>query len=115
MPFVLAYMIIGGILSLFYKKFFMILLGIFNTIVVGITGLYDFYAWLHDFGTDLDTRAPLYSKDVDFQPPIIACKEILNVTTCSWPYFGSIFLFITMGILCFIAYNELKGDTRETT
>ena len=106
MPFVLAYMLLGGLVTLAHRKVYMIILGLVNLVLVGIVGLYDFWKWLHSYGTELDTTAPFYDKTVDFQPPIFACKDILNVTTCSWPHIGSIFLFISMGLLVYLVIYE---------
>ena len=108
MPFILAYMLLGGLITLVHRKIYMIILGLVNLILVGIVGLYDFYKWLHNYGTKLDTSAPFYDKTVDFQPPIFACKDILNVTTCSWPHIGSLFLFASIGILIYLVIYENK-------
>ncbi len=110
MPFVLAYMIGGALFTLLYRKLYMIILGIINIFLVGAAGLYDFYQWLHDYGTDLDKTAPLYDQSIDFQPPLFACKDILNVTTCSWPYFGAHFLFLSAGILIYIVWHERRSS-----
>lgn len=108
MPYILAWMIFGGIITLFYRKVFMIYLGVIDACFVGIAGLFDYYKWLHNFGTDLDKSAPLFNPDTDFQPPLFACKDILNVTTCSWPHFGSYLLFISLALLLYIIYYEKK-------
>ena len=106
MPFVLLYMLLGAIVSLFARRIFLIFLGIVNLCLVALVGFYDYWRWLHDYGTDLDTRAPLYSPDVDFQPPLLACKDILNVTTCSSPHFGTCMLLLCGILLSFLIYHE---------
>ena len=108
MPFILAYMLLGGLITLLHRKIYMIMLGLVNLVLVGLVGLYDFWGWLHSYGTDLDTSAPLYDKSVDFQPPVFACKDILNVTTCSWPHLGAIFLLVSMGLLLYVVLYEKK-------
>ncbi len=108
MPFIIGYMILGAILTLFIRRLYMIVLGIINMCLVVTAGLYDFSLWLHNYGTELDTSAPLYDVAVDFQPPLFACKDILNVTTCSWPLWGSWFLFLSGCCLVYIIWYEYK-------
>ena len=108
MPYILAYMILGALVTFFYKKMYLLLLGLCNLILVGLAGFYDFWIWLHDYGTNLDTRAPLYDKNVDFQPPLIGCKGILNIETCSWPHLGGIFLFTSLFLLGSLIFYEYK-------
>ena len=112
MPYILAFMIFGAVITIFHRRLYMVYLGLINLILVGIAGMYDFYRWLHNFGTDMDTSAPLYSKDVDFQPPMIACKKILNVTTCSWPHIGAWILIASLAILVYIIYSERKSHEK---
>ena len=108
MPYILAFMIFGAVVTIFHNRLYMIYLGLINLLLVGAAGMFDFYRWLHDYGSDMDTTAPLYNKDVSFQPPLIACKKILNVTTCSWPNAGAYLLILSIGILGYIIYTENK-------
>lgn len=109
MPYLLAYMLAGALFTLWRRRVYLVVLGLLNLCLVGFAGIWDFWRWLHSFGTELDTTAPLYSKDVDFQPPMFACKDILNVTTCSWPHVGAIFLLASMLLLGYILYNEYQS------
>ena len=108
MPYILAFMILGAVVTIFHNRLYMVWLGLVNLLLVGIAGMVDFYKWLYDYGTDMDTTAALYNKDVDFQPPLIACKKILNVTTCSWPNAGAFLLIFSIGILGYIIWSENK-------
>ena len=108
MPYILGYTLLGALVTLWHRRVYMLWLGLLNLFLVSFAGIWDFWRWLYNYGTDLDTKAPLYDKSVDFQPPIFACKEILNVTTCSWPHWGGVFLTLSISLLIFILFLEYK-------
>lgn len=108
MPYVLAYMILGAIVAFFINRIYMVVLGIINTILVGIAGLYDFWRWEYNYGHNLHPDAPIKVPGMSYQPPLIGCKELLNITACSWPHIGGFLLIAVLGILLWIWYNEYK-------
>jgi copper chaperone NosL len=94
--------------AFFINRIYMVVLGIVNTILVGIAGLYDFWRWEYNHGHNLSPDAPIKVPGMSYQPPLLGCKELLNITACSWPHIGGILLFIVLGILFWIWYNEYK-------
>lgn len=110
MPYILGYMIIGAIIAFFINRVFMVVLGIVNTILVGIAGIYDFWRWEYNYGHNLDPNAAIQVPGMSYQPPLIGCKELLNITACSWPHAGGLLLFVALGILIWIWYNEYKNQ-----
>ncbi len=108
MPYILGFMILGASLTFFFHKMYLVFLGILNLFLVGIAGIIDFWGWLYNYGTDLDTGAALYDQSIDFQPPIFACKDIMNVTACSWPHVGGSILVLAFLTLVFIFIYETK-------
>jgi len=85
MPYILGYMIAGAIVAFFINRIYMVVLGIVNTILVGIAGLYDFWRWEYNYGHNLSPDAPIKVPGMSYQPPLIGCKELLNITACSCP------------------------------
>ncbi len=110
MPYILAYMIVGAIVAFFINRIYMVILGIVNTILVGISGLYDFWRWEYNYGHNLDPNAPIQVPGMSYQPPLLGCKELLNITACSWPHIGGLLLFLVVGILFWIWYREYKTN-----
>lgn len=108
MPYILGFMIVGALITYFYPRTFMILLGLINSVLVGAAGLYDFWRWEYNYGHNLKPDAPIIIPGMAYQPPLFACKEMLNITACSWPYIGAIALFLSIGILIFILLKERK-------
>jgi copper chaperone NosL len=57
-------------------------------LAASVAGLVDFYAWLHDYGHDLDPLAAIKVPGMSYQPPLVGSREILNFTAHSWPALG---------------------------
>jgi copper chaperone NosL len=110
MPYILGFMILGALVTVFHSKVYMVLLGIVNLTLVGIIGIYDFWRWEYNYGHNLHPDAPIKIPGMTYQPPLLACKEMLNITACSWPSIGSILLFFSMAILVYVLYKEKKME-----
>lgn len=113
MPYILAFLITGGVLTFFYNKRFMVYLGVLTFAAVAIAGIIDFGTWLHDYGTDLSPDAPLKIPGLTFEPPLIACKAMMNFYTCSWPHIGGSILLLVGAGLSYIAITETLKSKNE--
>lgn len=76
--------------------------------VLGTLGLYDFNLWLIEYGSDLDPKAIMKLVNPDgtpmqYNPPLIGHKKLLNFDAYSYPHVGGIMLLIGM-LVTFIAY-----------
>lgn len=100
MPYILAYMILGAFVTFFYPRRFMVGLGLVNLALVGLAGFYDFWRWEYNYGHNLNPEAPISIPGMVYQPPMIGCKQLLNITSCSWPHAGGIVL-MAVGLILF--------------
>ena len=71
--------------------------------VLAALGLYDFYLWEYDYGSNLSPTAPIKIPGASFQPPLIGRKIILNFVADSFPHTGGILAGIS-GVLAFVAW-----------
>lgn len=108
MPYILGFMILGAVVTVFFARRIMIYLGILNFFTVGAAGLYDFWRWEYNYGHNLSPDAPISIPGMTYQPPLIGCKTLLNITACSWPGLGGIMLFASVAILLFIVWSERR-------
>lgn len=108
MPYILGFMILGAVVTVFFARRIMIYLGILNFFAVGAAGLYDFWRWEYNYGHNLSPDAPISIPGMSYQPPLIGCKDLLNITACSWPGLGGILLFASVAILGFILWSERR-------
>ena len=68
---------------------------------LGTLGIYDFNLWLIDYGSDLDPNAILKLVNSDgtpmqYNPPLIGHKKLLNFDAFSYPRTGGILLGLGM-------------------
>jgi len=108
MPYILAFMIFGAFVTFVFPRRIMVYLGLTSLLIAAVTGLYDFYYWEYDYGHNLSPDAALKIPGLNYQPPLIACKNLMNFKACSWPHVGSFILLAAGGILLYIIYDEFK-------
>lgn len=82
--------------------------------VLGILGMYDFNAWLTDYGTNLDPHAIMKMTNPDgspmsYKPPLFGHQKMLNFDVDSFPALGGYLLFAGM-FLTLIAYFIGKNE-----
>ncbi len=76
--------------------------------VLGILGMYDFNAWMIDYGTNLDPNAIMKLQNPDgtpmtYKPPLIGHKQLLNFDAYSYPRLGGYLMGVGM-LLTLVAY-----------
>jgi len=96
MPWVIGFMIGLGLLAAALGSFKLVLTWLVLMVLLGIAGLVDFYMWGYEYGHNLSPDAPIKVPGMSYQPPLIGCKQLLNINACSWPYTGSIFIGLSM-------------------
>ena len=109
-----------GILGFFKKVNYKWFLGWFVIMsALGVLGMYDFNAWMVDYGTDLDPNAIMKLANPDgspmtYKPPLFGHTKMLNFDVTSLPSTGAWMMFVGM-ILTLIAsfigwrHNKLKS------
>jgi copper chaperone NosL len=80
---------------------------------LGVLGMYDFYLWMHDYGHNLDPRAPIKVEGMVYQPPLIGSKWLLNFKADSWPHLGGIAMGLSI-LLGFAAFFLAKKESKKT-
>lgn len=74
--------------------------------ILGILGMYDFNAWMIDYGTNLDPKAIMKITNLDgtpmtYKPPLFGHEKMLNFDVTSLPHTGAYMMF--MGMLLTVA------------
>ena len=69
--------------------------------ILGIMGMYDFNAWLMDYGTNLDPNAIMKIENPDgtpmtYKPPLFGNQKMLNFDVTSLPHTGAYMMFVGM-------------------
>lgn len=120
-PLVIGIMIASGvllgILGFFKKVSYKWFLGWFIIMsLLGVLGMYDFNAWMVDYGTDLDPNAIMKLANPDgspmtYKPPLFGHTKMLNFDVTSLPSTGAWMMFIGMMltlVASFIGWKHTK-------
>ncbi|MFU8811487.1 MAG: hypothetical protein ACNA78_00895 [Balneolaceae bacterium] len=112
MPWIIGGMIVLGLIAAAFGSSKLMLIWIGLMVVMGIVGLVDFYIWGYEYGHNLSPDAPIKVPGMSYQPPLIGCKQLLNINACSWPYIGSAYIGLSM-IFASGAYWMNKKQTNK--
>jgi hypothetical protein len=85
--------------------------------ILGILGMYDFNAWMIDYGTNLDPNAIMKLQNPDgtpmsYKPPLFGQQKMRNFDAYSYPRLGGYLMGVGM-LLTLIAY--FLGKRSKTT
>ena len=97
-----AFGVLIGLLGFFEKVSYSWFMGWFVIMsILGVLGMYDFNAWMVDYGTNLDPNAimKLTNEDgtpVSYKPPLFGHVKMLNFDVTSLPSTGAWLMFVGM-------------------
>jgi copper chaperone NosL len=88
MPFAVMGLLALGLLSAAIGKKWLAWIWVGVFLVAIIAGMIDFWLWEYDYGHDLNPKAAISIPGMNYQPPLIGSKKLLNFTAHSWPALG---------------------------
>jgi len=85
--------------------------------VLGVLGMYDFNAWLTEYGSDLDPHAIMKMTNPDgtpmsYKPPLFGYQRMLNFDVSSLPHTGAYMMFVGM-MLTIVAFFIGKKEYKK--
>jgi hypothetical protein len=84
-------------------------------LLFAVAGLVDFWIWEYDYGHNLDAEnAIIKIPDMDYQPPLIGSRKLLNFTATSWPGLGGWIAIASSGLGVFTVFRELQGARQRS-
>jgi len=111
-----------GLLGFFGKVSYKWFLGWFVLMsILGVLGMYDFNAWMVDYGTNLDPNAIMKLTNLDgtpmsYKPPLFGHAKMLNFDVTSLPHTGGYMMFVGM-MLTVVAFfiGKRAWKSKNTT
>ncbi|MBI5728064.1 MAG: nitrous oxide reductase accessory protein NosL [Ignavibacteriales bacterium] len=108
MPYIIIFFSISALLIALKGNSKTVALWLVLFSITGAVGLYDFYQWEYDYGHNLNPNAPIKVPGMNYQPPLLGSKQLLNINATSLPGIGTVAILISV-ILAFSALIlELK-------
>lgn len=111
MPYILAFLILLGLLAAFTGKKMILYIWVALLLITAVAGAVDFYLWEYDYGHNLDPHAIIKVPGMNYQPPLIGSKQLLNFTAQSLPDIGAYLAFAAAGLALFVIFRERKSST----
>jgi copper chaperone NosL len=104
MPWVVGFLIVTALVVAAIGKRWLVGAWLIAFAVLGTAGLFEFYSWNYDYGHNLDPKAPIKVPGMTYQPPILGIKQLLNMTTTSFPSWGTLFIALSFaaGLAAFV-------------
>lgn len=106
MPWIFAFMIASGIIGALAGYRWILFSWLVLFILLSIAGIVDYYLWGYEYGHNLSPDAPIKVPGMSYQPPLIGTKQLLNIKASSWPYWGSLFIALSMLTAGFAIYRD---------
>ena len=111
MPFVVAGLMILGLVAAAAGRRWLARAWVLAFAAVALVGLGDFYKWEYDYGHDLDfENAIIKVPGMNYQPPLIGTKQLLNFSATSVPAAGGYVLVCSLAL----GFVSLLLDSRRT-
>jgi copper chaperone NosL len=86
MPWILLGLIVTGLVAAAAGRPRLLYAWFVGFFAVGSAGMLDFWRWEHDYGHNLDfEHAIIKIPGMNYQPPLMGVKQLLNITAVSWP------------------------------
>jgi copper chaperone NosL len=99
MPFALGALVAFGLITAWSARRALLRTWIAAFLVLALAGMVDFWEWEYDYGHNLDMEnAIIKVPGMNYQPPLIGSKQLLNFRATSLPGAGAILLGASLGL-----------------
>jgi copper chaperone NosL len=116
MPWVVGFLIVAALVVAAIGKRWLVTGWLVAFAALGSAGLYEFYSWNVDYGTNLDPMAPIKIPGMVYTPPMLGTKQLLNMSTTSLPSWGTLFIalsFVAGALALLNEYRPLSGGRAQ--
>jgi copper chaperone NosL len=99
MPFLLGSLAMLALVAALVRRRALLRVWLAAFVALAVAGLADFWKWEYDYGHNLDLEnAIIKVPGMNYQPPLIGSKQLLNFRATSLPALGSIALFTAFSL-----------------
>lgn len=113
MPPIIGFLMVTGLVVALWGSRRWVLIWLLLFIALAIVGLVDFYLWEYDYGHNLNPNAAIKVPGMNYQPPLIGSKKLLNFNAISLPHTGFFFALASMGLASLVWWREGNNKTQE--
>ena len=113
MPYIIGFLTVFGLIVFIFNKRSLLLSWLIFVLILGTAGMYDFWTWEYDYGHNLDPTAAIKVPGMNYQPPLIGSKQLLNFNAQSMPDTGGYIIFAAGIIAALILIYEYKFNKTQ--
>lgn len=109
MPIALGVLIALGVAAAWSGRRWLARVWVGAFLMLAVAGLVDFWKWEYNYGHDLDMEnAIIKVPGMNYQPPLIGSKQLLNFRATSLPGAGTIVLVTSLGLGVFALLTDKR-------
>ena len=114
MPWILGALIVTGLIAALIGRRAPLYGWFTGFFLASAGGLVDFWRWEYDYGHHIDfEHAIIKIPGMNYQPPLIGVKQLLNFTAVSWPDVGGWLAFIAFALATLAVVTVFRSTTSE--
>lgn len=115
MPWIVGALLVFGLVAALVGRRKLLIAWVATFLVVGAAGLVDFWRWEYDYGHNIDfEHAIIKIPGMNYQPPLIGVKQLLNFTAVSWPDVGAWIALTAFGLAAMALVIAVRADRVRT-
>ena len=112
MPWIVGALIVTGLIAALLGRRLPLYTWFTGFLVASVAGLVDFWRWEYDYGHNLDfEHAIIKIPGMNYQPPLVGVKQLLNFTAVSWPDAGGWLAFFAFALATLAVVTAFRSTT----
>jgi copper chaperone NosL len=110
MPWIVGLLIVTGVVAAAVGRRRVLYTWFIGFFAISTAGILDFWRWEYDFGHHLDfEHAIIKIPGMNYQPPLVGVKQLLNFTAVSWPDLGGWIAFVSFALAAIAVAMVLRS------
>jgi len=110
MPWIVALLIVTGLIVAAVGRRRVLYVWFIGFFAIAAGGILDFWRWEYDYGHNLDfEHAIIKIPGMNYQPPLMGVKQLLNFTAVSWPDLGGWIAFVAFALAAIAVIVVLRS------
>ena len=112
MPWILGALIVTGLIAALLRRRRPLYAWFAAFVIASAAGLVDFWRWEYDYGHNIDfEHAIIKIPGMNYQPPLMGVKQLLNFTAVSWPDAGGWLALVAFALATLAVVTALRSAT----
>jgi copper chaperone NosL len=112
MPWILGALIVTGLIAALLRRRRPLYAWFAAFVIASAAGLVDFWRWEYEYGHNIDfEHAIIKIPGMNYQPPLMGVKQLLNFTAVSWPDAGGWLALVAFALATLAVVTALRSAT----